>query len=369
MGPMADDYYEILGVTPEASQDEIKRSYRRLVKELHPDRNPDDPGAEERFKTVSEAYAVLSDPQRRREYDAARMGVGGFSPFGSTIEDIFDTFFGGTPGRRGPGTRARRGEPIEVTLELDFRETVFGTERSLRFDRMEPCETCDASGCAPGTEPRRCEQCGGTGQVQQVRRSMLGDLVTAYPCAACGESGWRVEDPCPDCGGSGRVGRETEIEIEIPPGVETGDRMRVRGQGEAGSAGGGRGDLYVRFVVQPDERFARAGDELVTWAEIPVTTAALGGDVHFESLDGPERIEVPRGTQSGDSFRVRDRGMVRRVGRGRGDLIVRIHVATPTELDGEQEELLRRLADMRGEVASQDGGIMGRLRRALRMEG
>lgn len=368
---MAADYYEILGVSPEAPAEEIKRAFRRLAREHHPDATGGDRDAERRYKEVSEAYSVLSDPQRRREYDAARMGMGGFSsPFGTTIEDLFGTFFGGRP--RGGGRqqgRARRGEPVEVVLELDFRETVFGTRRTVRFDRMEPCGTCDATGCAPGTKPRRCGQCDGTGQVQQVRRSMLGSLVTAYPCAACGETGWVVTDPCPDCGGSGRSGREMEVEIEVPPGVETGDRLRIRGEGEAGSAGGGRGDLYVRFIVQPDERFARSGDDLVTWAEIPVTTAALGGEVTFESLDGPERIDVPRETQSADTFRIRARGMVRRTARGRGDLIVRIHVATPTALDAEQEELLRRLADLRDEAAGENGGIMGRLRRALRMEG
>lgn len=365
---MAVDYYAILGVSPEASDEEIKRAFRKLARELHPDATGNDPQAAERYKQVSEAYAVLSDPRKRREYDAARAGVGTWSPFGTTIEDIFESFFGGGPSgaAKRQRTRARRGESVEVELEIDFREAVFGGERTLRFQRFEPCGACEGSGCAPGTYAERCERCDGTGQVQQMRRTMLGSLVTAYPCVVCGESGWVVPDPCPSCEGSGRSLEEVEVEIEIPPGVESGDRLRVRGSGESGSAGGGRGDLYVRFVVRPDERFTRSGDDLVTWAEVPVSVAALGGAVGFESLDGPERVEIPRGTQSGETFRIGRRGAVRRDGR-RGDLLVRVHVVTPTDLDPEQEELLRRLAEVRGEELSEEG-IVSRLRRALGME-
>lgn len=365
---MANDYYALLGVEPDASQEEIKRAFRRLARELHPDATGGDADSERRYKEISEAYSVLSDPRKRREYDASRMGVGAGSPFSSTIEDLFDSFFGGAGVRQRGGTRARRGESIEVAVELDLPEAVFGAERTLRFERHEPCSACEGSGCAPGSHPERCGQCGGSGQVQQTRRTVLGSLVTAYPCVACAQSGWVVPNPCDECGGVGRGVEDIEIPIEIPAGVEDGDRLRLAGEGEAGAAGGGRGDLYVRFVVRPHERFVRAGDELVTWAEIPMTTAALGGEVQFESLDGEELLRVPSGTQSGATFRISGRGAPRRLRGERGDLLVRAHVLTPTDLDGEQEELLRRLAELRGEHTAEGRGFIRTLRRVLGME-
>lgn len=362
----AKDYYGALGVDPQASPDDIKQAFRRLARQYHPDANGGDPAAAERYKDISEAYAVLGDPGRRREYDQARLGFGGFSPFATTIEDIFDTFFGGGGRRRGPRSRARAGESIEIAVELDFRDAIFGVSRSLTLPRHEPCGACGGTGAEPGTHPERCQRCAGTGAVQQVRRSAFGSLVTSYPCAACGESGQVIASPCRRCSGSGRVVEEVELPLEIPPGIEDGDRLRMSGQGESGAGGGPRGDLYVRFVVRPDDRFMRAGDDLVTWAEVPMTAAALGGEIRFESLDGEERLDVPRGSQSGQLFRLRGRGAPRRHGRGRGDLLVRIHVLTPTDLDGEQEKLMRRLAELRDEGAGRT--LFGRLRRALGFE-
>jgi molecular chaperone DnaJ len=366
---MAADHYATLGVAADASQEEIKRAFRQLARTYHPDANDGDPEAERRYKEISEAYSVLSDPGRRRQYDGARLGGGDWSPFATTIEDIFDSFFGGGRGTTaGPRTRAQPGESLETDVELRLEEAVFGTERTLRVRRHEPCAACDATGCAAGSHPVRCQACAGSGQVQQARRTILGSMVTAFPCRQCGQTGWVVPTPCRDCTGTGRVVHDVEVPIEFPAGIDRGDGLRLRGEGSVGIAGGGRGDLYVRIDVLSDERFERNGDDLITWAEIPLVTAALGGEVRFESLDGEEVLDVPRGTQSGATFTIRGRGAGRRSGRGRGELVVHAHVATPTGLDGEQEELLRRLADMRGETADGGKGFIRTLRRVFGAE-
>ena len=369
---MAGDYYEALGVDPEASPDEIRGAFRRLAREHHPDATGGDPDSERRYKEVSEAYAVLSDPNKRRQYDAARMGIGTWqspwgSPFASTIEDIFETFFGGRGGTRTrQRTRARRGESVEVALDLTLEEVVFGGKRTLKFDRFETCGRCEGRGTEPGTHPEQCPRCDGTGQVQEARRTVLGSLVTAYPCRECDATGWITPNPCNDCRGSGRVSKDAAIEIDVPPGLDDGDRMRLDGEGEAGSTGGGRGDLYVRFRVLPDERFERLGDDLLAWVEIPMTTAALGGQVSVDTLDGEETIDVPAGTQSTAVFRLRGLGVARRSGRGRGDLVVRAHVVTPTKLTRKAKDLLRQLADERGEDPK--GKSSGVLRRMLGLD-
>jgi molecular chaperone DnaJ len=367
----ATDYYAVLGVEPEASAEDIRAAFRQLAREHHPDATGGDPVSEQRYKEISEAYAVLSDPQKRQEYDQARLGFGTWSspwgsPFASTIEEIFETFFGGGGGFGGRAreqTRAQHGESIEVAVELTLEEVVFGAERSLRFERYEPCERCDAKGAEPGTEPQRCDRCAGTGQVQEARRTIIGSIVTSYPCRECRASGWIVKDPCNDCRGAGRLSADVEVPVEVPPGIAEGDRMRLSGEGEAGSAGGGRGDLYVRFHVAPDERFERAGDDLFTWAEIPMTAAALGGEMSIASLDGEETIEIPAGTQSDSLFRVKGKGVPRRAGRGRGDLIVRTHVTTPRKISKKEKEALRELASLRGEDPK--GRITVAPRRAL----
>lgn len=367
---MAADYYAVLGVSPDAQPDEIRNAFRRLAREHHPDATGGDPSSEQRYKEISEAYAVLADPQKRREYDAARLGVGTWSspwgsPFASTIEDIFETFFGGGMGRTRTrqATRSRRGESVEVELELTLEEAVFGAQRSIRFERYEPCERCSGEGTEPGTHAERCDRCDGTGQVQETRRTILGSLVTAYPCRACGGSGWVVPDPCQNCRGAGRTSQEIEVNVEVPAGVDEGDRLRLGGEGESGSAGGGRGDLYVRFRVLPDDRFERAGDDLYAWVEIPMTTASLGGKMTVPTLDGEEEIDIPAGTQSGEIFRLRGLGATKRSGRGRGQLVVRAHVVTPERLSKKEKELLRELASLREEEGK--GGVTGVLRRVL----
>ena len=367
---MAADYYEVLGVSPEADADEIKQAFRQLAREHHPDATGGDPASERRYKEISEAYAVLSDATKRRQYDAARMGVGTWSspwgsPFASTIEDIFETFFGGGIGRTATRqqTRARRGESIEIELAMTLEEVVFGADRTLRFERFEPCEVCSGEGTEPGTHAEQCDECGGTGQVQQARRTIIGSLITAHPCRKCSGGGWIVPNPCKECRGAGRNAKDIEVPVAVPGGVDNGDRLRVSGEGEAGAAGGGRGDLFVRFRVEPDDRFERVGDDLYTWAEIPLTTAALGGKVTITTLDGDEEIDVPGGMQSGSVVRLRGLGVPKRSGRGRGQLVVRVHVVTPERLSKKEKELLKELASLRDEKTKGAGPI--RLRRVL----
>ena len=364
---MANDYYAVLGVEPNASPDEIKGAFRRLAREHHPDATG---GDDAQYKEISEAYAVLSDPSKRQQYDNARAGIGSWSspwasPFASTIEDIFDTFFGGAARSYRQQPRTRHGESVEVALEITLEDVVNGGTKPLRFERYEPCERCTGEGTEPGTHAEQCARCEGTGQVSQARRTVIGSIMTSYPCRDCEATGWVIPNPCTECRGAGRVARDVVVPLDIPPGIADGDRMRLSGEGEAGGAGGGRGDLYVRFVVKPDERFERIGDDLVTWAEIPMTTAALGGEVTIETIDGSEQISVPGGTQSGAVFRVRGAGVPRRNGRGRGELVARAHVVTPTSLDNEQEELLRKLADARGEDTAEGSGFRSAVRRVL----
>jgi molecular chaperone DnaJ len=363
---MARDYYEVLGVSPEASAEEIRSAFRALAREHHPDATGGDPESEQRYKEISEAYAVLSDPRKRQEYEAARHGVGTWaspwgSPFASTIEDIFETFFGGGGTRTRTRTRARQGESIEVALELSIEEVAFGANRTLRFERFEPCERCEGQGTEPGTHPERCTTCEGTGQVQQARRTILGSIMTAHPCRTCSATGWVVPDPCKECRGSGRISKEAEVPLEVPGGIDNGDRMRLSGEGEAGEAGGGRGDLYVRFAVAPDDRFERLGDDLIAWAEVDMTKAALGGKVVVETLDGEETLDVHGGTQSNETIRLRGKGVPRRNGRGRGDLVVRVHVRTPTKLGRKEKDLLKELSELRKDDSASDRSELRRV--------
>lgn len=365
---MATDYYAALGVDADASADEIRRAFRRLAREHHPDATGGDPDSEQRYKEISEAYAVLSDPGKRQQYDAARMGQGTWSspwgsPFASTIEEIFESFFGGGVAGGRQRSRSRRGESIEVEVELTLEEVVWGTQRTLRFDRFEACERCEGKGAEPGTQAERCGTCDGAGQVQQTRRTVLGTMVTAYPCRTCQGTGHVIPQPCIECRGAGRLSEEVEVKVDVPGGVDDGDRMRLPGEGEAGETGGGRGDLYVRMRIAPDDRFERLGDDLFTWAEIPMTIAALGGKVTIATFDGDEEIDVPAGTQPTEPFRLRGKGVPRRNGRGRGDLVARAQVVTPTKLSRREKELLRELADERGEDVA--GPVPGVLRRVL----
>jgi molecular chaperone DnaJ len=372
------DYYELLGVPRDATQDDIKRAFRRRAMELHPDANPDDPEAERQFKDVALAYETLSDPERRRRYDrfgpeGAAAAAGG-APFNANsnfgnLGDIFDAFFGGSAsgfaggGRSGPP----RGQDLEVVAEIDFERAVFGGEHAITIRTAIACETCEATGAAAGSSAQSCPQCGGTGQVRRVRQSILGQMVTAGACAHCGGMGQVIEKPCPDCRGEGRQIQDKTYTVDVPAGVDTGSTLRLGGRGAAGIRGGGYGDLYVHVKVGAHPRFLRQGYDLVHELHVPFTQATLGAQFAFETLDGTEDLVLPRATQTGRVFRLRGRGVPHVEGRGRGDLLVQIVVDTPTELSGEQEEILRQLAELRGDdVAPADSGFFSRIRSAFK---
>jgi molecular chaperone DnaJ len=379
---MEQDYYQLLGVSPSATEDEIKRAYRRLAMELHPDINGD-PGAEERFKKVKQAYETLRDPERRRSYDmfgpeGARAGAGagsgggfGADAFAAGLGDLFESLFGGSPFGGGGGGRRRGGPPrgndLEVMLDLGFREAVFGGQHEVKLRAPVRCTTCGGSGARPGTSPVSCSTCGGAGQVRQVRQSLLGQIVTAGPCPRCGGLGEEVRSPCPDCRGEGRRTEECTYTVEVPAGVDDGNTLRLTGRGAVGPRGGPPGDLYVHLRVRADERFQRQGWDLVHVLHIPVTQAALGAHLKYETLDGEEDLVIPKGTLTGRTFRLRGRGVPHVDGRGRGDLLVQVVVDTPTNLTKEQENLLGLLAAERGEeVAPADSGFMARIRSAFK---
>ncbi len=374
---MAADLYQVLGVSRGAPADEIKKAYRRLARQYHPDANAGDAAAADRFKEVAHAYEVLSDPEKRRRYDTfgeAGLGAGGagagadFGGFG----DIFEAFFGGgSPfgggqqrgGRAGPP----RGSDLEVVADLDFEVAAFGGEHAVQVRTAEACADCQATGAAPGSAPTTCPECNGAGQVRRMRQSILGQVVTAGQCPRCGGLGQVVERPCPTCGGEGRRIVEKTYTVDIPPGVDTGATLRLPGRGAAGIRGGAHGDLFVHLRVRRHPRFERQGADLVHQLHVPATQAALGAHLPFETLDGTEDLVIPRGTQTGRVFRLRGRGAAHLEGRGRGDLLVQVVVDTPEGLDAEQEELLRQLATRRGEdVAPPDTGFFSKIKSAFK---
>lgn len=372
------DYYEILGVARGANDDELKRAYRKLARELHPDLNPGDTAAEARFKRVGLAYETLSDPDKRRRYDtygdASAGGGGGQDPFGGFagggINDLIDAFFGGGAGN-GRG-RANGGPPpggdLETVLDLEFAEAVFGADREVTLRAPVVCETCTGSGAAAGTRPTTCSGCGGVGELRRVRQSILGQMVTSSPCPRCGGMGQEVASPCGTCRGEGRVNRPRTYTVEVPAGVDHGATLRLSDKGAAGPRGGPPGDLFVHLRVARHPRFTREGSSLHSTLQVPVTVAALGATISFETLDGFEELQVSAGTQSGRQIRLRGRGVpeLRRLDR-RGDLVVHVAVDTPTGLSARQEELLRQLAAERDEtVAPPDSGLLGRIRSAFK---
>ncbi len=375
---MRTDYYALLGVPRDASPEDIKKAYRRLARELHPDVNPD-PEHQEKFKLVTAAYEVLSDPEKRQMYDLGGdplgpRGGGGAGGFGTTFDfgDIMDAFFGGGGTARGPRMRSRRGQDALIRIQITLADAVFGSTRDLTVDTAVRCGSCDAAGTAPDTTTETCPMCKGRGEIQQVQRSFLGQVMTSRPCPQCQGFGSTIPHPCPECSGDGRVRTRRTLTVQVPPGVDTGTRIQLSGEGEVGPNGGPPGDLFVEIVVTPHELFERHGDELHCVVTVPMTAAALGTTMTLDTLDGPTDIDIRPGTQSGESLTVRGKGAARLRSTGRGDLHVHLQVQTPTKLDPEQEELLRQLADLRhestvqvGTQASAQGGLFSRLKDAF----
>jgi molecular chaperone DnaJ len=367
------DYYEVLEVDRSASGDELKRSYRRLARQWHPDANPD-PEAEARFKELAVAYETLSDPERRRRYDMfgpeGAAGGGGADPFAGGFGGIFDTlfgeaFFGGGGGRQQAGPP--RGVDIEAQVDLTLEEAVFGAEKPVEVRTAISCDTCEATGAASGSRAVTCPDCGGSGQVRRVRQSLLGQMVTAGPCQRCGAVGTVIDDPCPDCRGEGRRIEERTYTMDVPAGVDTGTTLRLTGRGAVGPRGGPAGDLYVHIRVLPHDRFERHGRDLLHRLGVSIAQATLGVQVELETLDGPRPVEVPRGTQPGTLLRLRGLGAPRPEGRSRGDLVIEVVVEVPTDLSRDDEELLRQFAHQRGDqVAEPDPGLLSRLKSAFK---
>ncbi|MFN2500839.1 MAG: molecular chaperone DnaJ [Pyrinomonadaceae bacterium] len=344
------DYYEILGIGKTATEAEIKRAYRALAVQYHPDKNPNDPHAEEKFKEAAEAYAVLSDPQKRAAYDrfghaAAGAGGGaGFDPGFSNIEDIFDIFgFGDMFGQQGRRrTTVQRGSDLRYDLEISLADAANGKDEKLRIPRLEKCDECDGSGAENGTRAESCITCGGTGQT----RYQQGFFSVMRTCANCQGKGQIIKTPCKKCHGQGRVEKEKTIEIKIPAGVETGSRLRVTGEGEAGVNGGPPGDLFIVLHVAAHENFERQGADLYSAVPITFAQAALGAEINVKTLDGQEPLQIPAGTQTGTVFRIKGHGMPNLGGRGKGDLFVAVTLVTPKSLTKEQRKLLEQLSQV-----------------------
>jgi molecular chaperone DnaJ len=363
------DYYEVLGVKRTATDQEVKTAYRRLAMRYHPDKNPNDMSAEEKFKEAAEAYSVLADQEQRRRYDrfghagvsssaGPSWGAPGFGGIEDILGDLFgfsDVFSGGRSGSR--RSAAQRGADLRYDLEITLEEAANGMTAQLRIPRLETCETCKGSGAAKGTQPETCSTCGGTGQM----RYQQGFFSVARTCHACRGVGRVIKTPCADCRGTGRVEREKQMELKIPAGVETGSRLRVQGEGESGTSAGPAGDLYVVIHVVAHERFERQGSNL--YAAVPITfaQAALGADVSIKTLEDEEKLKIPIGTQTGTVFRLKGKGMPMLGGRGRGDLFVSVTVVTPTSLTREQRKLLEQLATVENKDL-EDKGLVDKVR-------
>lgn len=337
------DHYEVLGVPRDADEEQIKKAYRRLARELHPDVNPSE-DAQERFKLVTHAYEVLIDVEQRRNYDMG--GQSGFGGAGFGFGDIFDSFFGGG-GQRGPRSRVERGQDALIRVDLSLRDVVFGSKREIEIDTAVLCETCEGTCCQPGTGMKLCEVCRGSGSVQRQVRSLLGNVITSAPCSACQGYGQTVETPCASCRGQGRVRARRTLDLNIPAGVSDGLRLQLSGQGEVGQGGGPNGDIYVDVAVSADEIFYREDDDLHCILEVPMHDAALGAQVSIETFDGPQLIDVHPGDQTGHVYTLKGKGVTHLRSSGRGDLKVELRITTPTKLDGKQKEIFRQLKKLR----------------------
>lgn len=357
------DYYEVLGVSKTATQDELKKAYRKLARKYHPDLNKDNPEAAEKFKECNEAYSVLSDEQKRAQYDqfgpeafenggmGGGPGAGGFGGFGgfggSGMEDIFDMFFGGQ-GRGGRSNNAgpQRGADLRYDMEITFEEAAFGVEKEISLKRTERCEHCHGEGAEPGSKVETCPECHGSGYVRFTQNTMFGQMVNERPCSRCHGEGKIISNPCKECGGSGTVKKTKKLKVKIPAGVDNGSRLRVGGEGEAGLKGGPSGDLYVYLYVKPHKFFERDGTTVLCEVPINIVQATLGAEIKVPTLDGQVTMKVPEGTQPGKVMRLKGKGIPSLRGGGRGDQLVRMKVVVPTKLTDKQKDALQKFADI-----------------------
>ncbi len=356
------DYYEVLGVSKGASDDEIKKAYKKLARKYHPDLNPDNKEAEEKFKEANEAYEILSDREKRGRYDQfghagvdPNFGAGGGGFDGSfdfgDLGDIFGSFFGGGfgGGRRTNPNAPQRGESVRMSLILSFEEAAFGCEKAVTVERLEPCPSCQGSGCAEGTTPEVCPDCHGTGTVQVRRQTPMGVFATSSPCTRCGGKGKIIHQPCRECRGAGSVRKRKTIQASIPAGIDNGQTISIRGQGNAGKNGGPAGDLLITITVRPHEIFRREGTSVLCEAPITFAQAVLGAELEIPTIDGKVKYDLPEGTQSGTTFRLKGKGIPSINGRGRGDQYVTVYIETPRNLTKEQKEALKKFAELMGD--------------------
>ncbi|WP_226680141.1 molecular chaperone DnaJ [Sutcliffiella horikoshii] len=371
------DYYEVLGVSKSASKDEIKKAYRKLSKQYHPDINKADDAAD-KFKEIKEAYEVLSDDQKKAHYDQfghtdPNQGFGGGGGFdgGFGFEDIFETFFGGQGGgrRRRDPNAPRQGADLQYTMTLSFEEAAFGKETTIEIPVEETCDTCSGTGAKPGTKVETCSQCRGTGQESVEQNTPFGRIVNRRTCSKCNGSGKSIPNKCTTCHGAGRVKKRNTIKVNIPAGVDEGQQLRVAGKGEAGVNGGPAGDLYVVFHVRRHEFFERDGDDV--YCEMPITfaQAALGDEVEVPTLHGKVKLKVPAGTQTGTNFRLKGKGIANVRGYGQGDQHIKIRVITPTKLSEKQKQLIREFAETSGQAPDeQEDSFFSKVKRVLKGE-
>ncbi|MEO8744637.1 MAG: molecular chaperone DnaJ [Candidatus Dormiibacterota bacterium] len=367
------DYYEVLGVGRQASLEDLKRAFRKIAMDSHPDRNPDDAVAAARFKEASEAYSVLSDPGRRRSYDmfghAAVEGGGPAVDFSDMpFADIFDTFFGGGFGGRGRRERSNRGEDLRYDLTITFEEAFTGVEKQIDVARLLTCDRCSGSGAEPGSGDETCPSCRGSGQIRRQAQSIFGAVVTTATCPTCGGAGRLLKNPCTVCHGQGRLQKAARLAVKIPAGVDTGSQIRLSGEGEAGVRGGQPGDLYVVLRVKAHAYLARHEKDVVYELRVNMMQAALGDRIEIPTLEGQVEIAIPAGTQHGQSFRLAGRGMPEVRGGRRGDQYVVVQVVIPKDLTAEQKALLRKVGGLTGKPEKVSKGFFEKLRDAISLD-
>ena len=366
------DYYEVLGVSRQCTSEELKVAFRKIAMDSHPDRHPDDPVAHQRFKEASEAYSVLSDPERRRSYDlfghSAVAGGPGIDFSDMPFADIFDTFFGGGFGARARRERSNRGDDLRYDLTITFEEAFTGVEKQLDVPRLATCGRCSGSGAEPGTGVDTCPGCGGSGHVRRAAQSFFGQVVTTTTCPTCQGAGRLLRNPCVECRGHGRVEKTKRLAVAIPAGVDTGSQIRLSGEGESGVRGGGPGDLYVVIRVKPHPLLARHDQDVVYELRVNMVQAALGDRIEIPTLEGNVEISIPAGTQHGQSFRLKGRGMPDVRGGRRGDEYVVVQVVIPKDLDPEQKALLRKVGGLTGKPEKVAKGFFEKLRDAISLD-